>query len=348
MTELSNKSEQARLERLARKAKRRAEMESGKVDLNAPKEEQVVLLYYHYVDIADPEKFASEHYKFCRENGLKGRILVSKIGINGTCAGSKEATDKYQEMMKADSRFAKMKFKLDIGDQHTFTKLFVRVKEELVTLRVPGVKAENGGIHVSPTEFNEMVENDPEVVLVDMRNLYEYELGRFKGAVPLEMDSFRELPEAVDKIEHLKDKKVITYCTGGVRCETGTAYLKMRGFKNVYQLDGGIHNYGKEYPDRLWEGKMFVFDRRVAVPINTSKDMVISECLHCQKQCDVYINCVNAECNALFICCEECAGKMANACSNICQKHQRNPEEKDYMSMIQRRYASRREELMGK
>ncbi|MGL5831199.1 MAG: hypothetical protein ACRCZE_03555, partial [Candidatus Altimarinota bacterium] len=103
------------------------------------------------------------------------------------------------------------------------------------------------------------------------------------------------------------------------------------------------HNYGQEYPDRLWEGKMFVFDRRVAVPINESKDMVISECLHCQKECDVYINCVNAECNALFICCETCAGKMENACSDICQKHQRNPEEKDYMSMIQRRYASKRE-----
>jgi UPF0176 protein len=344
MSELINKSEQARLERLARKAKRRAQMESLRIDLNATRIPHVVLTYYKYVNIENPEKFAADHLKWCRENDVKGRILISKFGINGTCAAPRENIEKYKAMCWADPRLADLWFKEDIGDQFTFTKTFVRVKDELVTLRVPGVKAENCGEHISPEQLNEMIENDPDVVLVDMRNRYEYDLGRFEKSVPLEMASFRELPEAVDKIEHLKDKKVVAYCTYGVRCETGTAYLKMRGFKNVYQLNGGIGTYGKAHPDKHWKGSLFVFDRRVAVPINTKND-VIGKCLHCENVCDVYINCVNAVCNALFICCEACAVKMDNACSEICQKHQRNPEEKDYMSMIQRRYASNRENV---
>lgn len=337
-------SEQARLSRVAKKAKRRAEIEALKIDLNAPRIAYVVLTYYKYVNIADPELFAREHLKWCKENGLKGRILVSKLGINGTCAAPRELIEKYKAICWSDPRLADLWFKEDEGDQFTFTKTFVRVKDELVTLRVPGVEAENCGESVSPEKLNEMIENDPDVVLVDMRNRYEYDLGRFEKSVPLEMASFRELPQAVDQIENLKDKKIVAYCTYGVRCETGTAYLKMRGFKNVYQLEGGIGTYGKQFPDRHWKGSLFVFDRRVAAPINKSKDLIISKCLHCETACDVFINCVNAECNALFICCENCAGTMKNACSEACEAHQRNPNEKDYMSMIQKRYASQRVE----
>jgi UPF0176 protein len=343
MSEQYNQSELARQQRLAKKAARRAQMESMKIDPNAPRIPYVVLLFYKYVNIENPQQWANEHLKWCRENGIKGRILVAKIGINGTCAGPRELMEKYKQKLTSDPRFADVMFKEDIGDQFTFTKIFVRVRDELVTLKIPGVKAENGGVHLPPEDFNKMIENDPDVVLVDMRNKYEYDLGRFKGAVALEMNNFKELPQAVDQIEHLKDKKILAYCTGGIRCETGTAYLKMRGFKNVYQLEGGIHNYGQKSPDKHWEGKMFVFDRRVAVPINKTQDQVISTCLHCAEECDVYINCVNASCNALFICCESCAAKMENACSEECQKHQRDPNEKDYMSMLQRRYASKRE-----
>lgn len=342
MSENLSQAELARRLREERKAKRRAQMESMKIDPNAPRIPHVVLTFYKYVTIENPEKFAADHLNWCRENGIKGRILISKLGINGTCAAPREQIEKYKAMCWADPRLADLWFKEDIGDQFTFTKTFVRVKDELVTLRVPGVKAENCGEHITPQQLNEMIENDPDVVLVDMRNRYEYDLGRFERSVPLEMASFRELPQAVDKIEHLKDKKVVAYCTYGVRCETGTAYLKMRGFKNVYQLNGGIGTYGKEFPDRHWKGSLFVFDRRVAMPINKSHQ-VISKCLHCEEPCDVYINCVNARCNALFICCESCAAKMENACSAECQKFQRDPNEKDYMSMLQRRYASKRE-----
>ncbi len=335
-------AELARRERLARKAARRAQMEAAKIDLDAPKIPYVVLTYYKYVNIDNPEQFAEDHLRWCRENGIKGRILISKLGINGTCAAPREKIEEYKKMCWSDPRLADLWFKEDIGDQFTFTKIFVRVKEELVTLRVPGVRAENCGEHISPEQLNQMIENDNDVVLVDMRNRYEYDLGRFEKSVPLEMASFRELPQAVDQIEHLKDKKVVAYCTYGVRCETGTAYLKMRGFKNVYQLNGGIGTYGKEFPDKFWKGSLFVFDRRVAMPINKEKDRVIASCLHCSDPCDVYINCVNAACNALFICCEKCAVTMENACSDSCRGHQRKPAEQNYMSMLQRRYASNR------
>lgn len=340
-------AEIARRERQAKKEKRRAEMQALKIDINAPRVPYVVLTYYKYVPINDPETFAANHLKWCKENGIKGRILVSKLGINGTCAAPRDLIEKYKQMCWSDPRLADLWFKEDIGDQFTFTKIFVRIKEELVTLRVPGVKAEDCGEHISPEQLNHLIENDPDVVLVDMRNRYEYDLGNFEKSVPLEMASFRELPAAVDKIEHLKDKKIVTYCTYGVRCETGSAYLKMRGFKNVYQLNGGIGTYGKQFPDKYWKGSLFVFDRRVAEPINKQKNLVISKCHHCDELCDVFINCVNAKCNALFICCEKCANKMENACSDVCMKYQRDPNEKEYMSMIQRRYASKREELIN-
>lgn len=328
-------------ERAERKAKKRAELEPIKIDPNAPVVEHIVLTYYKYVPIADPERFAAEHLKWCKENGIKGRILVSKLGINGTCAAPREQIEKYKQMCWADPRLADLWFKEDIGDQYTFTKIFVRVKDELVTLKVPGVRAEDCGEHITPAQLNEMMENDPNVVLVDMRNRYEYDLGHFEKSVPLEMESFKDLPKAVDQIEELKDKTVITYCTYGVRCETGSAYLKKRGFKKVYQLNGGIGTYGKECPDMYWKGSMYVFDRRVGAPINKTKNLVISECKHCGDSCDVFINCVNAECNAMFICCQGCSEKMENACSDLCKNHKRNPEEKDFLAMVKRRYASR-------
>ncbi|MCC6643822.1 hypothetical protein IT411_03665 [Candidatus Peregrinibacteria bacterium] len=158
------------------------------------------------------------------------------------------------------------------------------------------------------------------------------------------MASFKDLPKAVDQIENLKNKKIVTYCTYGVRCETGSAYLKKRGFKNVYQLNGGIGTYGKQFPDKHWKGSLYVFDRRVAAPINKTKNLVISKCLHCETPSDVFINCVNAECNAMFICCQNCSAKMENACSTECQNKKRDPQEKDFIVMIKRRYASRFEE----
>lgn len=322
MSETVNSSELARQQRLARKALRRAEIEAPKIDPLAERIAYVVLLYYKYINIPNPEKWAAEHLKWCKENGIKGRILVAKIGLNGTCAGPRALMEKYKQKLQSDPLFKDIVFKEDRGDQFTFTKTFVRVRDELVTLKVSGVKAENGGIHLPVEQFNQMIESDTDVVLVDMRNKYEWKLGRFKGAIPLEMDNFKELPQAIDKIEHLKDKKILAYCTGGIRCETGTAYLKMRGFKNVYQLEGGIHTYGQKSPDRHWEGKMFVFDRRGAVPINHQKDLVVAKCLHCHKPSDVYMNCVNTACNALFICCEDCTVKMKNTCSENCKNHQ--------------------------
>ncbi|MCC6643619.1 hypothetical protein IT411_02620, partial [Candidatus Peregrinibacteria bacterium] len=156
-------------ERAERKAKRRAQIEQVKIDPNVPSIPYVVLTYYKYVPIEDPETFAADHLKWCTENGIKGRILVSKLGINGTCAAPRELIEKYKQMCWADSRLADLWFKEDIGDQYTFTKIFVRVKDELVTLKVDGINPYDCGEHISPEQLNEMIENDPDVVLVDMR-----------------------------------------------------------------------------------------------------------------------------------------------------------------------------------
>ncbi len=340
--QILSSAEIARRERIARKAKKRAQMEALKVDPNAERIPYKVLLYYKYVPIADPKAWSNNHLKWCKENNVKGRILVSNLGINGTCAGPAELMEKYKEHLWADPLFKDMVFKESDGDQFTFTKLYVRVKDELVTLRVEGITVENGGQHIPPEEFDRMIENDPDVVLVDMRNKYEWDIGRFENAIPLEMKSFRELPEAVDKIEHLKGKKILAYCTGGVRCETGTAYLKARGFKDVYQLEGGIHTYGLKSPDKHWEGKMFVFDRRVSMPINKEKDQIISVCKHCDTKTDIYVNCSNKKCNQLFICCENCGEKMKYTCGQVCYEVQSNLEVEDLSPLLQKQYQSQR------
>ncbi len=282
----------------------------------------IVLLYYKYVPIANAAKFAYDHLKFCKELVLKGRILVADDGINGTVGGPKEATDKYIEAMHADPNFKTMEFKTSESSQPTFKKIFVRYRPELVTMKYPEPLNPNkhGGTYIEPDELNCLYENEEDFVIIDMRNDYEAEIGRFKNAITLPMQNFKQLPEIVDKeLARYKDKKVVTYCTGGIRCETATALLKKKGFKDVSQLHGGVHVYGQQFPDKYWEGKLYVFDERVAVPINTPQNRkILAKCLHCQNPCDDYINCINAQCNKQIIICPACRAIWNDACSKEC------------------------------
>ncbi len=290
---------------------------------NTAEKPWTILLYYKYVKIDVPQKFAYDHLKLCKELGLKGRILVADEGINGTVGGPKEATDKYMEAMKSDPRFAEMEYKISEGDVGTFKKIFVRYRPELVTLNIEDQIDPNkdAGKYIEPKELKALYDKNEDFVIIDMRNAYEAEIGKFKNSITVNMKVFKELPEIVKKeLIKYKDKKVVTYCTGGIRCEKASALLKKNGFTDVSQLHGGVAKYGQEFPDDYWEGKLFVFDERMAVPINTPENRkVIAKCLHCTNSYDDYINCINAECNKLIILCPDCRVSWNDACSDECK-----------------------------
>ncbi len=283
-----------------------------------------VLLYYKYVQIADPHTVAYDHLAICKSLGLLGRIYISEEGINGTCAGTPEQVKKYMKYMNKHPLFKDTEFKMDQSDFIPFRKMFARYRPELAASDLFDSVDPNRetGTHLSPEAFHEMAKNDPDAVLFDARNVYEARIGTFKGAVVPNIQNFRELKEKVKDYEHLKDKKLMMFCTGGIRCEKASALFKKEGFNNVYQLHGGIVTYGKKIDkeESLYKGKCFVFDDRIAVPIT---DDVVSECDHCGVSCDRYLNCTNAECNKLFVCCDGCKDTHNHACSSECGKNPR-------------------------
>lgn len=287
-----------------------------------------VLLYYQYVTIDDPEQFAAQHLKFCKELGLKGRILVAKEGINGTVSGTVQQTDKYMETMRKDPRFADIVFKIDEADTHAFKKMHVRPRKELVTLRLKDDvnPRKVTGTYLSPKEFYEAMQDDNTVVL-DARNDYEYDLGHFRGAIRPDIKTFRELPDWVEKNKDLLEgKKILTYCTGGIRCEKFSGWLLKQGFEDVSQLHGGIVTYGKdpEVQGELWDGKCYVFDQRISVPVNQKEHVIVGRDYFDGKPCERYVNCANPECNRQFLCSEENEHKYMRSCTDECRVHPRN------------------------
>ncbi len=288
-----------------------------------------ILLYYKYTPVDNYEEYAAEHLKFCKDNGLLGRIIIAPEGINGTVSGTIEQTEAYMNYVRQDPRFADMWFKIDESEEHAFKKMYVRAKKELVTWRLENDvdPNEKTGTHLNPKEFYEMMQEE-DVVILDGRNYYEYDLGHFRGAIRPEVDSSREFPEWIrENMSQFKDKKVLTYCTGGIRCEKLTGVLMDQGFENVYQLHGGIVSYGKdpEVQGRLWDGKCYVFDERISVPINhTEEDVVIGRCYYCGKVEDRYLNCANPFCNKQHFCCPECEQTYKRSCSDECREHPRN------------------------
>ena len=288
-----------------------------------------VLLYYQFVPIEDPEAFAEEHLAFCKELGLLGRILVSKEGLNGTVSGPQEACRTYMDTLHADPRFADMTFKIDEVEDHVFKKIFVRVKEELVTMRADknSNPLKGTGHYLEPAEWKEMLERD-DVIVLDGRTDYEFDVGHFRGAIRPDTTSFKEFPEWIkENLADQKEKKILTYCTGGIRCEKLTAYMREEGFDNVYQLHGGIVSYGKDEDTQgaLWDGLCYVFDERITVPINHTDDReVVGKCYHCGKPTERYLNCANVECNLQHLCCEECEARMDRSCSEECRQAPRH------------------------
>ncbi len=287
-----------------------------------------VLLYYYYTPIEEPVEFAAEHLAFCKELGLKGRILVAKEGINGTVSGDFEQTQAYMDKMKSDPLFKDIVFKIDESDEHAFKKMHVRPRPELVNLSLEDDINPNEltGRYLSPQEFFEGLQDENTIVL-DARNDYEYELGHFRGAVKPDIKNFRELPQWVrDNREMFEGKKILTYCTGGIRCEKFSGWLVREGFEDVGQLHGGIATYGKdpEVKGQLWDGQMYVFDERIAVPINQVEHVIVGRDHFTGEPCERYVNCANPECNDQILCSEENEHKYMRSCSHECRTHPRN------------------------
>lgn len=282
-----------------------------------------ILLYYKYVAIADPDAFVSEHRALCNEIGLKGRIIIAKEGINGTLSGTTQQTTAYMAAMHADARFSDMPFKVDCSDKHAFKKLKIKVRPELVSLKLEENIDPNQvtGKRLSPGQFLEQLEQQ-NVVVLDGRNSYEYDLGHFRNAIRPDVTAFREFPEWIRANKELfEHKKILTYCTGGIRCEKLSGLLIHEGFEDVSQLDGGIVTYGKDPLARgqYFDGKCYVFDERIGVSINQVEDIVVGRCYHCEAAADKYINCAYPGCHRQHLVCPSCEERFDDYCSLQCQ-----------------------------
>jgi len=295
--------------------------------MKQPNQPYRILLYYCYTHIVQPELFREAHHQLCLDLGLRGRIIIAEEGLNGTVSGTAAACEQYMHAVKSDPKFADIDFKVDESAEHAFQKLHVRVKPEIVHSGLPAVDPrQKTGKHLSPAEFKALKDRQ-DVVLVDMRSKYEHSLGHFKDAITLDLDNFRDLPKSWQKLEQYKDKKVITYCTGGIKCEKASAFLLAQGFENVYQLHGGIIKYGLEEGGEDFEGKCYVFDNRIAVDVNKVNPKVISRCYVCDTLSDHMVNCANSTCNKHVPICEACMEKMEGCCSNACQS---SPEKRPW------------------
>lgn len=287
-----------------------------------------VLLYYYYTDITDPEGLCEEHVRICKEMNLKGRIFIAHEGINGTVSGTVEDTEKYKQYMENHPLFQGILFKEDGADEHAFKKMHVRPRPELVNLSLDRDidPRETTGEYLSPEQFLEEMQREDTVVL-DVRNTYEYDVGHFRGAIRPEVDTFRETPEWLRENRDLFDgKKVLTYCTGGIRCEKFSGWLKEEGFEDVAQLHGGIASYSKDpvAKGQLWDGMMYVFDERLTVPVNQVEHVVVGRDHYDDEPCERYINCGNPECNAQIIASKENQAYHLGGCSLECAEHPRN------------------------
>jgi UPF0176 protein len=278
-------------------------------------EDYPVILFYKYVALADPAGFAASQRERCSTLGLKGRILIAAEGINGTLAGPRAAIDQYVSNLRTDERFADIEIKVSAGDETTFPKLVVKVRPEIVTLgaRIPLTADQHN--HLCPADWKRMIEEDPDVVLVDVRNRYESAAGKFENAIACDIEHFRELPNYVERLESLKDRKVLMYCTGGIRCEKASALFRSKGFENVFQLHGGIVTYQEQFGNEHWLGECFVFDQRMSVRVEEGL-VPIGKCAHTGRDTNRFINCLHDPCHVLFLLAEET--EKENADTRLC------------------------------
>lgn len=292
-----------------------------------------ILLYYKYTKVKDPEAFVAWHKEVCTQLGFKGRILIAHEGINGTLEGLVGHTEEYMRLMHEQDgsegtfgNFSDVVFKISPGsvDGTSFPKMKVKARKEVVTLGLERYGEEDldpnemTGVHLDPVELKKWYDSGEDFEIIDMRNDYEFKVGHFKNSFNPEMDNFRDLAKVLhesDKLAQFKKaseegKKIVTVCTGGIRCEKASGYLIRHGFKNVYQLDGGMHKFMEKFPGEDFLGSLYVFDGRETVDFMERKPdgkrVVVGKCDVCNTQTERYSNCANIECHLKMLCCDNC------------------------------------------
>lgn len=279
------------------------------------------LAYYIFTEIEYPQREVKSHKRFFNDRDVSCRIYISEQGINGQMSGSQVDCEAYMQWLHSDARFSAVHFKIHEIQENIFPRVTVKYRKELVAMG-ESVDLSNRGAYVSPEQWKEMLESK-EYLLLDVRNDYETKIGHFEGSVCPPLETFKEFPKYADELASKVDPKktkVMMCCTGGIRCEVYSAVLKKRGFDEVYQLQGGIINYGEKVGSEHWKGSLFVFDDRLATPIDGKPSQPISQCKFCSVPCDTYHNCANMDCNELFLCCPSCIEKQKGACCSSCQQ----------------------------
>ncbi|MEB7506032.1 rhodanese-related sulfurtransferase [Arthrobacter koreensis] len=291
-----------------------------------------IALYYAFTPLPDPEAVRLWQRTLCEKLGLRGRILISKDGINGTVGGELNAVKAYVKATREYPAFKKMDIKYSEGSAEDFPRLSVKVRPEIVSFGAPGeLKVDEngvvgGGTHLRPEELHELVEAKKaageDVVFFDGRNAFEAQIGKFKGAVVPDVSTTHDFIKELEsgKYDDLKDKPVVTYCTGGVRCEVLSALMVNRGFQEVYQMQGGIVRYGETFGDEgLWEGSLYVFDKRMHMEF-TDDAVTIGECVRCHAPTSKFENCSNPSCRKLTLYCSECSADPSTLrCPDGCE-----------------------------
>jgi UPF0176 protein len=293
-------------------------------------EQRITLSYYKYVQLADPHQFRNDLYQTYQDLGVLGRIYVAAEGVNAQISVPESNFEAFRIAMDAIPFFQNLRLNIAVEDDgKSFFALIIKVRDKIVADGIddPTFNPSDTGQHLKAADWNRLSE-DPDTIVVDMRNHYESEVGHFKGAITPDIATFREeLPAVADLLADQKDKKILMYCTGGIRCEKASAYMKYRGFQNVFQLEGGIIEYARQVEanglDNKFVGKNFVFDERLGERISPD---VIAHCHQCGTSCDSHVNCRNPYCHILFIQCDACGSTYEGCCSDHCKSFMELPE----------------------
>jgi UPF0176 protein len=308
----------------------RVSQEELKARLMLETDKRITVSFYQYFPIPDPAKFRDELYIALDSLKVYGRIYVAQEGMNAQVSVPELNFESFRDQLNSIPGLEGIRLNVAVDDDgKSFWVLKIKVRKQIVAdgIADPAFSMEKKGKYVNAAEFNRLTE-EPDTIVIDMRNHYEYEVGHFEKAIEIPSDTFREqLPMAAEMMEENKDRNIIMYCTGGIRCEKASAYMLHRGFKNVFHLEGGIINYANKVREEgltnKFHGKNFVFDQRMGERIS---DEIIANCHQCGEPADTHINCANEGCHLLFIQCENCAEKYEHCCSTACQSIIHMPE----------------------
>ncbi len=290
-----------------------------------------ITTYYKFIPVASVETTKAFFNEIAEKYNIKGLIILAKEGFNSTVsADNAENLEAYKKALLNEFKLETLNFKDSTSEKSPFRRFVVKIRPEIVTLGTPDLQPPEGkNYHLSPTEWNEVMKNEKDYTIIDTRNWYETKIGTFKGAINPMTDKFTEFPEFMEKQNISKDKKVLIFCTGGIRCEKGILDLHKSGYNNIYQLDGGILNYLKEYPNDQFEGECFVFDHRVAVDQNMKPTQKYDLCPHCGQPAEKVIEC--KRCDTHQHVCDDCLQlewKKDTCSKNCAYQYQLHPERK--------------------